>query len=81
VTAVLQLQDGDVNLGTVSQSFALGTLTTATTSFANTNTVTIPGQRHEGQGFGLSVRDFRRGSDWGRFKSHCQLERLESHIS
>lgn len=48
ITAMLQLQDGGLDLGTVSQSFNLGSVTTTTTSFTNSSLMAIPGSGTKG---------------------------------
>lgn len=42
ITAVLQLQDGSVNLGTVTNTFTLGSAPPATNLFSNTGAISIP---------------------------------------
>ena len=42
IAATLALQDGPINLGTVTFNIALGTTTSATTNFANTTPISIP---------------------------------------
>ena len=42
ITATLQLQDGMTNLGTVTFTFQLGTLSNSTTTFSNSAAITIP---------------------------------------
>lgn len=42
ITATMQLQDGVINLGTVTYTFRLGTTGTSTQVFSNTTPITIP---------------------------------------
>ncbi len=42
ITATLQLQDGVIDLGTVTYTFQLGTTNTSTTTFSNQTAVVIP---------------------------------------
>lgn len=42
ITAVLHLQDGSVDLGTVTQSFTLGTPTAVTNTISNSSVIRIP---------------------------------------
>jgi subtilisin-like proprotein convertase family protein len=43
VTATLQLQDGAINFGTVTFTFRLGTVSSATQTFSNATPIVIPG--------------------------------------
>lgn len=42
ITATLQLQDGAINLGTVTYTFRLGTTSSASTTFSNATAIVIP---------------------------------------
>ncbi|HXD33941.1 MAG TPA: S8 family serine peptidase, partial [Pyrinomonadaceae bacterium] len=42
ITATLQLQDGAINLGTVTYTFQLGTTSTASSTFSNATAIVIP---------------------------------------
>ena len=43
LTASLQLQDGAINLGTVTNNFTLGTSVSTTSTFSNITAITVPG--------------------------------------